>query len=199
MTPSSKARLFHWVWPLTWPVRQYVRRSPVARGKGLLVRSLLRPLVPPPPATFVTATVGGGRLSLQYAERIGLSTLIHGGFEVVEIECLRRAATPGTTAIDAGANVGVFTVPLATAVGPDGAVMAFEPFPDNVARLEENIELNGLRNVAVHACAMGIITLFLIALVSYMVAYFWTIGQYRGWQFVQKNMKKSTEVIDHGT
>ena len=50
---------------------------------------------------------------------------------------------------------------------------------------------------AVGWIAASILILFLIALVSYMVAYFWTIGQYRGWQFIQGHMKKSTEVTKH--
>ncbi|KKN08387.1 hypothetical protein LCGC14_1057190 [marine sediment metagenome] len=43
------------------------------------------------------------------------------------------------------------------------------------------------------------IALFVIGLVSFLSAYFWTIGQYRGWQFIQERMKKSTEVTNHGT
>src|SRR3954454_23814205 len=43
----------------------------------------------------------------------------------------------GTTAIDAGANIGIVTGQLCRAVGPQGRVHAIEPLPANVRRLRE--------------------------------------------------------------
>jgi FkbM family methyltransferase len=54
-----------------------------------------------------------------------------------------------TTAVDVGANVGMFTIALSAAVGPSGRVMAFEPFPPNLDRLQRNLHLNEIRNVDV--------------------------------------------------
>lgn len=53
------------------------------------------------------------------------------------------------TAIDIGANVGVHTVRMASAVGANGRVYAFEPNPEVFARLQRNIELNGFGNVEI--------------------------------------------------
>src|SRR5918912_2561693 len=137
-------RLLRLLWPLTCPVRAYWLRSERKLGKKLLLDRLLKGLLPAPPRGFEAELPGGGRVFLHYREDIGLVTLLGGGFERAELEAARTHARPGTTAIEVGANVGVFTVALALAVGPDGRVVAFEPFAENVRRLEQNLALKGL-------------------------------------------------------
>ena len=56
---------------------------------------------------------------------------------------------PGMTFCDVGANIGVFTLLGARAVGPSGRVVAFEPVPANSEVLKRNIRLNGYENVLV--------------------------------------------------
>ncbi len=55
----------------------------------------------------------------------------------------------GDTVIDAGANIGVFTVIASTLVGPEGKVISIEPDPENVKTLIKNVELNVLKNVEI--------------------------------------------------
>ena len=143
------------LWPLTWPVRRYWIRSERKLGKKLAVDRVLKRLLPPPPAGFESELPGGGKVFLHYREDLGLVALMSGGFERSEIEAAVRHARPGSVAIDVGANVGIFTIPLARAVGPDGRVLAFEPAPANVTRLVQNVALNGLENVDVHAVAVA--------------------------------------------
>ena len=50
----------------------------------------------------------------------------------------------GSTVVDVGANVGIFTVLAAKAVGPTGRVVAFEPHPGAYQRLVKNVRQNGL-------------------------------------------------------
>ncbi len=58
--------------------------------------------------------------------------------------------------LDVGANCGAFAVPLGMAVGAGSKVLAFEPNPVMVARLERNIALNDIETVIeVHDCALG--------------------------------------------
>jgi FkbM family methyltransferase len=142
-------------WILAWPLRQYVTRFPIRCGKGLLVTWLLRPLLPTGTACYLADLPGGGKVELRYQERIGLSRMIYGEFESAETLFLIQRARPGTTAVDAGANVGLFTVPLARAVGSSGRVLAFEPSRENAERLRRNVALNTLRNVTVHEAALG--------------------------------------------
>jgi FkbM family methyltransferase len=53
-----------------------------------------------------------------------------------ERAALRALLRPGMTVIDVGANIGIYTEFLAACVGPQGRVIAIEPAPDNVHRLE---------------------------------------------------------------
>ncbi len=68
---------------------------------------------------------------------------------------LRRRARPGMAVIDIGANIGYLTMLLATAVGPEGLVVAVEPNPDNVRLLEASRRANGFGQIIVIAAAAG--------------------------------------------
>ncbi len=56
---------------------------------------------------------------------------------------------PGDVVYDLGANVGFFTLLVARLVGPQGAVVAFEPDPRNAEALRSNVARNGLSHVIV--------------------------------------------------
>ena len=58
--------------------------------------------------------------------------------------------------LDVGSNCGAYAVPLGLAVASGSTVLAFEPNPVMVARLQHNIALNDLEHlVQVHPCALG--------------------------------------------
>ena len=59
---------------------------------------------------------------------------------------IRRYVTAGDTVYDVGANVGYVTLSLAKQVGPNGYVASFEPVPQNIEVLRENVENNRLSN-----------------------------------------------------
>jgi len=61
----------------------------------------------------------------------------------------------GDIVYDVGANVGTYSVILAKSVGASGKVFAFDPETESLVRLEENIKLNNLNNVAVINKALG--------------------------------------------
>ncbi len=61
----------------------------------------------------------------------------------------------GGVAIDVGANLGEWTVPLARAVGPTGKVLAIEPAPRAAAALGRTLAANALAQVEIIACALG--------------------------------------------
>jgi FkbM family methyltransferase len=62
---------------------------------------------------------------------------------------------PGSVAVDVGANLGEWTVPLARAVGAAGRVVALEPAPRSAAALEKTLAANGLTQAEVMRCAIG--------------------------------------------
>jgi FkbM family methyltransferase len=61
---------------------------------------------------------------------------------------------PGAVALDIGANLGEWTVPLARAVGSSGRVLACEPAPVAAAALEATLGANALSQAEVVRCAI---------------------------------------------
>lgn len=55
-----------------------------------------------------------------------------------------RAIRPGDVVADIGANVGWFTLFMSQLIGLHGAMIAFEPCPQNIAKLKANLKLNKL-------------------------------------------------------
>lgn len=51
------------------------------------------------------------------------------------LDLLRGSLQPGDGFLDVGANVGIFAIPIAEHLGPDGKVYAFEPAPDMAEEL----------------------------------------------------------------
>lgn len=67
-----------------------------------------------------------------------------GIWEPFETSLLLRWLRPGDVFVDVGANIGYFSLLAASVVGPQGAVFAFEPDPDNFRLLLANAALNQL-------------------------------------------------------
>jgi FkbM family methyltransferase len=127
----------------------YLRNTPLSRGRGWLIRNLLFRVVPDSQGRFVSTLPGGLLIEFEYRETLGYVTLIEGGFEAVELETARSFARPGTTAIDVGANVGIYSLVMAAAVGSEGCVFSIEPDPANAVRLKANLALNAIHNTTV--------------------------------------------------
>jgi FkbM family methyltransferase len=97
--------------------------------------------------------VDGHVLRLDGADSIGVSR--PGGYEPYESALLESLVTPGSTVIDAGANLGLYTVRFARATGPAGLVVAFEPCPETAALLAHNVRVNGYAQVRVERRAVA--------------------------------------------
>lgn len=89
-----------------------------------------------------------------------------GAYEPVLSEFILRHVQEGDFCVDAGANIGYFSLLFAQCIGSSGKVMAIEAAPDTARRLRANIELNGatgIVEVIEAACAQqkGEVTLYL--------------------------------------
>ena len=62
---------------------------------------------------------------------------------------IRATLAPGDVFIDAGANIGIYTVLASRLVGPAGRVISVEMMPDTADRLEMHVRLNNLDNVTI--------------------------------------------------
>ncbi len=70
-----------------------------------------------------------------------------------ERKLLRTILSPGDVAVDAGANIGIYTRFMSLCVGPTGCVHSFEPSPENFRRLQA--ATRKLPNVRLSQAAVG--------------------------------------------
>ena len=68
---------------------------------------------------------------------------------------IKRILQPGNVFVDVGANVGHFTMLAAHLVGPEGAVLAFEPVPTNCDLIQMSVAENQFHNVTLYANAVA--------------------------------------------
>lgn len=100
----------------------------------------------------------GGFVVRCYPDSNSASSVIYFNrvFDWEEMQFCWRFLRQGDRVLDVGANIGVYTCLFAFLVGPDGHVDTFEPFPRHVARLQENLALNGFAGrVTVHDVALS--------------------------------------------
>lgn len=76
-------------------------------------------------------------------------------FERYELDVVRRIVQVGDTILDAGANIGYYSLKLSEMCGPSGSVFAFEPDPENFKVLSLNVETNKASNVRLFNCALS--------------------------------------------
>jgi FkbM family methyltransferase len=72
-----------------------------------------------------------------------------------ELRFVRRWLQPGMNAIDIGANLGIYSLPMAQLVGPRGRVIAFEPGSEPRGLLERSRTLNSIANLEIVAAALS--------------------------------------------
>jgi FkbM family methyltransferase len=122
-------------WPLSNVIRRWLNRAA--------------------PQGLTRVRVAGGALSgsmlvldLQNEKDYWLGT-----YEPELQEAIGKLVEPGMVSYDIGANIGYISLLLAHAAGESGRVIAFEALPQNVARLRQNLALNGMeeRVEVVHA------------------------------------------------
>ena len=81
--------------------------------------------------------------------------LMRGSYEPLEIRFFRSMLKPGDTALDIGANFGLYTILAAKQVGREGRVLAFEPNPNSLRYLRLNILLNRQSHIEVVPVALS--------------------------------------------
>jgi FkbM family methyltransferase len=98
--------------------------------------------------TLAPAGPGGNRFHM-WLQPMAYSDFIVGAYEPSCVRVLRERLSEGSVSVDVGANLGYFTILMSQIVGKSGQTIAFEPMPDTVEMLRENIGVNRLGNVIV--------------------------------------------------
>jgi FkbM family methyltransferase len=86
---------------------------------------------------------------------VGRSLDVYGEFSEHEVALFQQLLRPGAVVIEAGANIGALTVPIARAVCGAGRLIAYEPQAVLAALLARNVGANGLAQVEVRCAALG--------------------------------------------
>jgi FkbM family methyltransferase len=97
----------------------------------------------------------GLRLRCCIGDNVADRRMLQGPRGLKDIARITHDLAPGGTFVDLGANIGVFAVHAAQAVGPQGCVLAVEPSPAVLKRLRFNMNVNGFKNVRIAAVAIG--------------------------------------------
>jgi FkbM family methyltransferase len=87
----------------------------------------------------ITVWVGGRAIRLPVAYRA-----LDPRYEARALRVWLRLVKPGDAVWDVGANFGIYTVLTGLAVGPEGAVVAWEPAPPTYQALRDHLTANGL-------------------------------------------------------
>src|SRR5262249_2012553 len=91
-----------------------------------------------------------GTIWLQKDAELFTPDVLRDGYWAQEItERMRKALRSGMTFVDAGANIGYFSVLGSNLVGPSGRVFCVEPDPLNLEILRANLERNSCDNATV--------------------------------------------------
>ncbi len=76
-------------------------------------------------------------------------------YDVQEIALVKTLLKPGDVFLDAGANIGFYSLVASQLVGETGQVHAFEPIQANVDQFNTTIERNKINNIEVNQIALG--------------------------------------------
>jgi FkbM family methyltransferase len=135
-------------------LRLYARIAPSERGGYRLAR-FARSLQNESDRRGIFRTPAGYTLDLDLETYPDVS-MAYGLYEIDTARVIKRILKPGDHFVDGGANIGYFTLLAAKCIGPAGRIDAFEPQPENRARLIENLRRNGMEaRVNVHAEALS--------------------------------------------
>jgi FkbM family methyltransferase len=131
---------------------RFLRRDPTVLPS--LVRGKLRKLGTLPPSPHV-AEIDGVRFSFDFALSPVVSMMYRGTYQPEVETAIRRWLSPGDWMVDVGANIGYMSAIGLGVAGRSGGVIAFEPAPPYLHRLESLARLNPDRRLVIRQSAVG--------------------------------------------
>lgn len=132
----------------------YARHTPLERGRwraALLADGLIHRL----DFESTVRTRFGQRMTLSVNDFVQRAIYCRGTWDEAIADVIIDRLRPQHVFVDAGANVGFFTLLASALVGPQGRVVAFEPHPLTRAALANNIKLNKMKNITISEFALS--------------------------------------------
>lgn len=141
-------------WQQTW--LRMLHRMPPGVGWRRLALWLRKPLKSSL-ADIVDYTVWGLRLRLRSRGNLSEQRLLlmPGYLDPLERKILAEELKPGDVFFDIGANIGVYSLWVASSCAKNVRIEAFEPDPSLCSRLSFNLASNGLSQVRLNPVALG--------------------------------------------
>jgi FkbM family methyltransferase len=142
--------------------RQWEAHWPLQNGKKL--PRLFEPMVQPFAPVWLQVEPGI-KMRLDPYDYVSREILETGKWEPESWAVIQDHLGKGATLIDVGAHIGYYSLKAAPVVGPGGRVIAVEPNPETIAKLNGNIQASGANMVTVEpvACSDAEATLELFA------------------------------------
>lgn len=134
-------------------LRDYLRYSPVQKGKGRLLDLLWRSLSFEEYQRETTLRHAGVRMRCDLTQYLQRHLYFFGGYEDENCALWMERARDAQVIFDIGANVGLYAL-LAAAANPRAQIHAFEPTPEIHATFLNNLQLNAMQQV--HAHRLGV-------------------------------------------
>lgn len=135
------------------PMERWLLHFTVGRTYGTWVTKLPPNHYQYPKGSFRQEVRDGIAYKLDISDMV--DWYIYFGFKEPARETLLSLIPKGACFLDVGANVGQVTLHASRLVGPEGRVIAFEPTPFNLGRLNANLKLNHVQNVTVEELGLG--------------------------------------------
>lgn len=129
--------------------RSYVHHFPIEKGKFHVAEAMRRIS---PREKVISQVAGRFLMELDLSEYLQGMLFYFGYYERQLTRLIKETVRPGWVMVDAGANVGTFSL-LAASLG--ATCYAFEASPTNCALLRRNISLNKFTGITVHECALS--------------------------------------------
>src|SRR5216684_2183864 len=129
------------VWTLAVRLRNWAKRSS-ALGPIEPVLLKIGPRLIRAPRTEVVVRLGGGMTMRIPPGYPAARSFASGQYEPDVTRLFQRIIRTGMTVVDAGANVGYYSLLACESAGPTGRIYAFEPDPLNFSYLVQNLEAN---------------------------------------------------------
>ncbi len=125
------------------------RRLPAIKGMGLF-GNILKRIYNRKPRAKETNSVLGFDMALEPGECVDGGLLFYPHlYDRRELDYIRSNLASGSLFIDAGANIGLYSLIASKCVGSEGKVLAIEAEPYNAEKLRSNINLNSIDNIKV--------------------------------------------------
>ena len=97
----------------------------------------------------------GAKMRVTLDEHAFRQIYFYGVYEPEVSALVRHLGKPEQVWLDVGANIGYFTILIASLVGSTGEVHAFEPNPDMMKQINHSVSLNGMEQVQRNGAAVS--------------------------------------------